>query len=91
MLHEFLTNNRQDLIERCRFKAAQRPSPRITDEALGNGLPMFLNQLIKTLAMEQGRNPKLSSTVSGVAGGGRDGRKSFSEIDQSASVHGGEL
>ncbi|MEO8163833.1 MAG: HAMP domain-containing sensor histidine kinase [Betaproteobacteria bacterium] len=91
MLHEFLATNRLDLIERCRFKAAKRPPLMVTDEALGHGIPIFLNQLIMTLEMEQSRQPNLSSVISGPPGGSRDGRKSYSDIDQSASVHGGEL
>ncbi len=91
MLHEFLFNNRQDLIARCRFKAAQRPTPRVTEEAFGHGIPIFLAQLIKTLEIEQTRNPGLSRRISGPAGGVTPHSKNASEIDTSATVHGAEL
>ncbi|MEJ0006952.1 MAG: HAMP domain-containing sensor histidine kinase [Steroidobacteraceae bacterium] len=70
MLHEFLTGNRADLIERCRFKVAQRSAPRVTHEELTHGIPLFLDQLIKTLQVEQSSDPTRSRNVSGPAGGG---------------------
>ena len=48
MLHEFLASNRADLIERCRRKVTQRPAPRVTRAELTHGIPLFLDQLIKT-------------------------------------------
>ena len=34
VLHEFLTTNRVDLIERCRLKVAKRVAPKVTDAEL---------------------------------------------------------
>jgi signal transduction histidine kinase len=87
MMHEFLTGNRADLIERCRAKAARRPSPPPTLDKLEFGVPLFLDQLIKTLKMEQTPDPMSSRKVSG-PGGGRHG---LSEIGESAALHGREL
>ena len=53
MLHEFLAANRADLIDRCRLKVAQRRAPKPTDAELEHGIPHFLDQLIKTLRVEQ--------------------------------------
>jgi len=50
MLHEFVTANRTELIERTRAKVALRPSPKVTDAELENGVPLFLDQLVETLA-----------------------------------------
>ena len=88
MLHEFLTNNRADLIERCRLKVAQRSAPRVTSAELTHGIPLFLEQLIKTLQVEQTSAPMQSRKVSGPAGGGTP---VLSEMGATAALHGREL
>jgi hypothetical protein len=87
MLHEFLTSNRADLIERCRIKVAQRSAPRVTEAELTHGIPLFLDQLIKTLEIEQTSDPMRSRRVSGPAGGG----PVSSEMGAAAALHGREL
>jgi hypothetical protein len=87
VLHEFLTANRADLINRCRFKVAQRLAPKVTDAELTHGIPRFLDQLIKTLQVEQSSEPMRSRRVSGPAGGG----PALSEISVTATLHGREL
>ena len=87
MLHEFLTANRDDLIERCRIKVAKRLAPKVTDEELAHGIPAFLDQLIKTLQVEQTSEPMRSRMVSGPSGGG----PVVSEIAVTAALHGREL
>jgi signal transduction histidine kinase len=86
MLHEFLTANRLDLIDRCRKKVGLRTAPRPTDDELTHGIPMFLDQLIKTLEVEQTTGADAQSQVSGRSGGGGPG-----EIGDAATVHGREL
>ncbi len=49
MLHEFITENRAELIARCRSKIATRAAPRPTDQELEQGVPLFLDQLTETL------------------------------------------
>jgi len=88
MLHEFLTSNRADLIERCRLKVARRSAPRVTQAELTHGIPLFLDQLIKTLQVEQTSDPMLSRKVSGPAGGGGP---VLSEMGAAAALHGREL
>jgi signal transduction histidine kinase len=88
MLHEFLTDNRIELIERCRSKVAQRLAPKATDEEMEHGIPLFLDQLIKTLRMEQTMDPMQSRRVSGPSGGGNS---ALSEIGETAARHGLEL
>ena len=88
MLHEFLTHNRQALIVRCREKVAKRASPEATPDELDHGVPFFLDQLIKTLKMEQSADPMQSRKVSGAAGGGRP---ALSELGEMAALHGREL
>jgi len=89
MLHEFLFANRSELIERCVLKVARRPTPAATVAELSHGIPMFLDQLIKTLRIEQMSDPLRSREVSGPAGG--DGSSGLSEIGKEAARHGFEL
>jgi len=88
MMHEFLTAHRADLITRCRLKVAQRPTPKATKVELEHGIPQFLDQLIKTLRMEQSTEPMLSREVSGPSGGEEPPQ---SEIGETAALHGKEL
>ncbi len=88
MLHQFLTSHRTDLIERRRFKVAQRAAPRVTHAELTHGIPLFLDQLIKTLAVEQTSEPLLGRKVSGPAGGVGP---MLSEMGATAALHGREL
>jgi signal transduction histidine kinase len=87
MLHEFLANHRADLIERCSLKVAQRLASPPTGAELQHGIPLFLDQLIKTLQVEQTSEPLRSLSVSGPPGGGRP---VLSEIGESAALHGRE-
>lgn len=70
MLCEFLTLHRAELIKRCRESVAKRASPEVSDTELSYGVPLFLDQLIKTLEVEQTSRPMESRKVSGTAGGG---------------------
>ena len=88
MLHEFLTSHRDDLIDRCRQKVVQRRAPRATDAELAHGVPLFLDQLVKTLRVERTTDPGRSREVSGPSGG--EG-SALSEIGATAARHGREL
>jgi signal transduction histidine kinase len=87
VLHEFLTTHRDALVERCRLKVAKRLAPRVTEGELTHGIPAFLDQLIKTLLVEQTSEPLRSRKVSGPVGGG----PATSEIGATAALHGREL
>ena len=88
MLHAFLTTHRTELIARCRAKVALRAPPGLPEAELAHGVSVFLDQLIKTLVMEQTATPLRSRRVSGAAGGGKP---NLSEIGESATRHGREL
>ncbi|MCA1582283.1 MAG: HAMP domain-containing histidine kinase [Acidobacteria bacterium] len=90
MLNEFLIANRAELIERCRLKVAQRPDPGVTEGELRHGIPLFLDQLIKTLQMEQTTDPMQSREVSGPSSG-QKAESTRSEIGETAVLHGREL
>lgn len=87
MMHTFLANNRAELIERCKAKVARRPARAATPEQL-NGIPIFLDQLERTLRAEEGGEAVESVRISGASGGGASSR---SEIGVSATAHGREL
>jgi hypothetical protein len=82
-----LTTNKADLIERCRLKVAKRLPPTGSGKELAYGIPTFLEQLIKTLQVEQTSEPMRSRRVSGPSGGGAVA----SEIAATAALHGREL
>ena len=88
MLHEFLTSHREELTKRCREKVANRASPLATPDEIDHGIPFFLDQLIRTLKVEQTAYPMESRRVSGAAGGGNQG---LSELGDVAAQHGGDL
>jgi signal transduction histidine kinase len=88
MMHEFLTANRGELIERCRMKVAKRPSPRATEEELDHGITVFLDQIIKTLKAEESDRDAESREVSGPSGGVD---AVLSEMGVAAKEHGREL
>jgi len=87
-MHEFLSAHRADLIGRCQEKVAQRSAGRSTAGAAPNGVPLFLDQLIKTLQVEQTPSPLDSRRVSGPSGGGNF---IHSEIGVGAARHGDDL
>jgi len=87
MMHDFLSNNRIELIERCRAKVAERPASAATVQQLETGVPLFLDQLIRTLHIEQTAQPMESRKISGPSGGA----PALSEIGVTAARHGKEL
>ena len=88
MLHEFLRDNRIELIARCVAKVAQRTAPKSSEEELEHGIPLFLDQLIETLRVETTSQPMQSREISGAAGGVQS---EFSELGKTAVLHGREL
>jgi hypothetical protein len=81
MLHDFLTTNRNELIERCKAKVAKRPSPPAAIGAANpdKGVPLFLTQLVETLRREQ-------STPTDP-----DNPPCATEIGRAAALHGADL
>lgn len=87
-MHRFLFNNRDELIARCKAKVAQRSLRAATDKQLAHGVPMFLDQLTRTLAAEDDDELDVSIAISGPSGGDA---LALSEIGVSATAHGKEL
>lgn len=86
MLHTFLSTHRTTLIERCAQMVGHRRKAQPSGSPLQHGIPIFLDQLIKTLRIEQTSDPSLSIAVSGQPGKGGP-----SEIGSTAGLHGHEL
>jgi hypothetical protein len=82
MLHEFLTENRQLLIQRCREKVAKRFEPAEAASSIEHGVPLFLEQLVETLQAElttSARNAESEPTPAPTP------------IGRTAALHGAEL
>lgn len=77
MLHEFLAQHRTELAQRCRGKSARRPGPQPNEADLEHGIPLFLEQLIATLRVQEGTPREPGSNAS--------------DIGASAERHGHEL
>lgn len=87
-MHRFLYNNRDELIARCKAKVAQRPRRAATAAQLANGVPMFLDQLMRALEAQENGEFDESFRISGAAGGDA---ADLSEMGRSAAAHGKEL
>jgi hypothetical protein len=75
MLSEFLATHRETIIAHSRAKVASRAAPRATSVELKTGVPLFLDQLIATLRLEESSG----------------GRPSDRHIGRSAAQHGKAL
>lgn len=65
MLHEFLNTNRSLLIERCRIMVSGRSVPKLPVPESTHGIPIFLDQVIKTLVI--GTDPGTEADVAPTA------------------------
>lgn len=88
MLHEFISRNRQELIELCRAKVASRLVHAATPVELEHGVPLFLDQLVKTLQFEEAESAAGVRRISGRFGATQPDR---SEMAAAARMHGRDL
>ena len=88
MVHSFLANNRDELIARCKAKVAQRPMRAASARQLANGVPMFLEQLTRTLRAEEEGDDAEGERISGPSGGDAT---ALSQIGITATAHGQQL
>ena len=97
MLHQFLSTHRELLIARCLQQSRERyvsePDTETATESadLDFGIPLFLDQLTKTLRVEESRGSAAGQAVSGPVGGESPTKRDKSEIGTSAALHGREL
>lgn len=87
-MYQFLANHRDELITRCKDKVAARPHRSATQRQLVHGIPIFLEQLTRTLEAEEKGQAAEGKRISGASGGGG---LSQSEIGVTAAAHGKEL
>lgn len=87
-MYRFLNHHREGLIARCARKVAQRQSRAATAEQIANGVPLFLDQLTRTLMAEERGEAVESLRISGASGGGG---ATLAEIGVSAAAHGKDL
>jgi len=59
MLHEFISAQRDAIIERTRTKVATRTAPRPTEAELKDGVPLFLTQLVAVLDRSTGSTAEI--------------------------------
>jgi hypothetical protein len=87
MLHEFITENRQELIRRCKDKAGARFEPSLSPATIDHGVPLFLQQLTGILRHEQVSDVRPPSDATQASND--DGAPT--EIGRSAALQGAEL
>ncbi len=88
MMHEFLDSHREELIARCRVKVAKRASPPTDPAETEHGIPLFLDQLIRTLRAEQQSQRLLKR---GLSVDQDEMPPTRSALDETAARHGREL
>lgn len=87
MMHDFLASNQEELAARCRDKVRGRVGRAATERQLNEGIPLFLDQLIRTLSVEHSDSQGDTRSISGPAGG----NPAHSEVSVSAARHGRNL
>ncbi len=89
MLHSFLSQNRTELVDRCKAKVLLRLARGKPAPVLQHGIPRFLDQLIETLRIEQTPAPAAASErISGVSGGANS---EATPMGAAAILHGRQL
>jgi hypothetical protein len=63
VLHEFVTANRDEIIQRCRKRVAARQAPLATRAEIDHGVPIFLDQLVNELRSGPTPNPEITATA----------------------------
>jgi signal transduction histidine kinase len=79
MLHDFLAAQRDELVRRCKLKAASRSSARHPTTDLDHGIPLLIAQLVETLRVEDASPP------------GAPYAEVPHAISDSASIHGADM
>ncbi len=83
MLHDFLTAHRDELIQHCKAKVGRRFAPGQTPQVVQHGVPIFLEQLTRTLEAEQLTSVRAESEPAP--------SPVCTDIGREATLHGAEL
>ena len=62
-LHEFIVENRDEIIRRCRAKVATRSMPPPTEAEIDHGVPLFLDQLVDALRLGLRSSPQIEKSA----------------------------
>jgi hypothetical protein len=63
VLHDFITENRDEIITRCRAKVATRSVPPPTNAEIDHGVPVFLDQLRNALRLGETTSREISRSA----------------------------
>ena len=63
MLDDFIADNRDEIVDRCRAKVALRSHTVTMSKDSDYGVPLFLEQLIKALRHEPGANVAIGQSA----------------------------
>lgn len=85
VLHDFIAANRTVLIDRCQSMVATRSASKRPSSELAHGIPVFLDQIIETLTIEQ------SVPLPGRAVSSQLDRGSGPDVGAVAMLHGRDL
>lgn len=89
MMHDFLIANRAELERRCREKVAARPHRLPPNkQQMEQGIPLFLDQLIRTLQAEHKGKMAEALALSGPSSGDPG---NHAELGVTAAIHGADL
>ncbi|HET7403842.1 MAG TPA: HAMP domain-containing sensor histidine kinase [Usitatibacter sp.] len=88
MLQQFLSENRAELVERCRRKVALRAAPGAPGIELEHGIPLFLEQLIAKLRNEP---PSASAPDASLRSRTLAQQSAEGAMVDAATAHGAEL
>jgi signal transduction histidine kinase len=81
LLHDFISSNREQIIDRARQRARERTAPKSLEAKLEHGIPLFLTQLADALV------PASAPSTLHLVGAA----DSSTKIGDSAALHGREL
>ncbi len=87
MLFDFLTENREKIIDRTRSKISDRPAPRASQTELEHGIPLFLTQLIGML--REGNRESVAEIGAGASRHGEDLSRMGLTVGQVVHDYGG--
>ena len=101
MLHEFLLQNRKEILAMTEKKSNDLAGVRPSSTQLKQGLPIFYSQLMSVLQLERSFNEAVSVDRGGMAAAARNtdepamakaaGQPEEAEVAKSAGIHGKEL
>jgi signal transduction histidine kinase len=63
VLHEFISMNRTEIIDRCRAKVAARLIPTPTESEINHGVPLFLDQVVEALRHQEMPTPQIGRSA----------------------------